>query len=110
MNRIEQRRKELNLTKQEVCKHAKICSKSYYLYANVGRPIPSDKLLLLAECLQCSTDYILGISKTISEDLATKEIVDILSGREGVEKTIAEPYENIQVSIDGPAIVLTVTD
>ncbi len=40
----------------------------------------------------------------------TKELVEELLKREGVEKTIAEPYEDIQVNVNGPAIVLVVID
>jgi len=40
----------------------------------------------------------------------TEELVKELSKREGVETTIAEPYEDVEVTINGPAIVLVVID
>lgn len=40
----------------------------------------------------------------------TKDLVEELSKREGVEKTIAEPYQDVEVKVNGPAIVLVVTD
>ena len=43
-------------------------------------------------------------------DIPTCELVKELSKREGVEKTIAEPYQDVQVKINGPAIVLVVID
>lgn len=42
--------------------------------------------------------------------IPTKELVDELKIREGVEMTIAEPYEDVTVSANGPAIVLVITD
>lgn len=61
-NRIEQRRRELNISKDEICKAVGICLKSYYLYIG-GKPIPSDKLVRFADILECSTDYLLGIKE-----------------------------------------------
>lgn len=40
----------------------------------------------------------------------TKELVEELSKREGVEKTIAEPYKDVEVKVNGPAIILAVID
>ena len=44
------------------------------------------------------------------EQVHTKYLVDELRGREGVETKIAEPYEDVTVSVNGPAIILVVTD
>lgn len=60
---IEQRRKELNISKKEVRDYVGICPKTYYLYTVANKPIPSDKLIKIAEILKCSTDYLLGIKK-----------------------------------------------
>lgn len=43
-------------------------------------------------------------------DITTKELVDELSQREGIEKIIAEPYQDMEVKINGPTIVLVVRD
>lgn len=40
----------------------------------------------------------------------TKELVEELSRREGIEKTIAEPYKDVEVKVNGPAIILVVID
>ena len=40
----------------------------------------------------------------------TKDLVEELSKRDGVEVTIAEPYEDIEVKANGPAIVLKIID
>ena len=41
---------------------------------------------------------------------STKELVEELSSREGVEAKMAEPYQDMEVSVNGPAIVLVVID
>lgn len=48
-----------------------------------------------------------------SKDLSfapTCALVEELRKREGVETTIAEPYEDVRIHVNGPAIVLKVTD
>lgn len=42
--------------------------------------------------------------------ILTCELVKELRNREGVETRIAEPYADMQVSINGPAVVLVVID
>ncbi len=42
--------------------------------------------------------------------ITTKDLVEELQTREGVETTIAKPYEDAEVKVNGPAIVLVVTD
>lgn len=43
-------------------------------------------------------------------NVPTCELVDELKRREGVKTTIAEPYQDISVQVNGPAIVLVVID
>ena len=43
-------------------------------------------------------------------EFTTAELVEELKHRQGVDTQIAEPYEDITVSVNGPAIVLIVTD
>lgn len=66
MNNIEKRRQIIGITQKELCEKVGICLKTYYLYAisSNPKPIPSDKLLLISECLKCSTDYLLGKTNT----------------------------------------------
>nr|DAS73590.1 MAG TPA: hypothetical protein [Caudoviricetes sp.] len=40
----------------------------------------------------------------------TYELVEELKKREGVEVKIAEPYKDMAVSVNGPAVVLIVVD
>lgn len=41
---------------------------------------------------------------------STKDLVEELQKREGVETSYIMPYENISVDINGPAILLVVID
>ncbi len=47
--------------------------------------------------------------KKLSE-YSTRELVEELEKREGVDKKIAEPYKDCEVSVNGPAVILIVTD
>ncbi len=44
------------------------------------------------------------------KDFKTCELVEELKKREGVEAHWAEPYKDLTVDVNGPAIVLVVTD
>lgn len=43
-------------------------------------------------------------------NVLTCDLVKELQAREGVETIIAEPYQDAEVKVNGPAIVLTVID
>lgn len=43
-------------------------------------------------------------------NINTKELVEELKEREGVEVKYAEPYQNKEIKINGPATVLIVID
>lgn len=44
------------------------------------------------------------------DGVSTRELVEELRQREGVEVTIAEPHKDTQIKVNGPAIVLVVID
>ncbi len=44
------------------------------------------------------------------KNCSTSELVETLATREGVREIIAEPYEDVEVKINGPARILVVTD
>lgn len=48
------------------------------------------------------TDYLHNVS--------TKDLVEELQKRDGVETTTAEPYQDKTISVNGPAVVLVVID
>lgn len=58
-------------------------------------------------------DFMIGTEKSKGSGLEafkTCELVEELRKREGVEEVWAEPREQKKFSVDGPAIVLIVTD
>lgn len=44
------------------------------------------------------------------DNVSTADLVRVLSAREGVKVEIAKPYEDLEILVNGPAIVLTVID
>ncbi len=44
------------------------------------------------------------------KNVPTCDLVTELKTRDGVEMKVAEPYQDIAVSVNGPAIVLVVVD
>ena len=50
------------------------------------------------------------VSREQLPEFKTCELVDELRKREGVETHIAGPYQDVTVSVNGPAIVLVVID
>lgn len=44
------------------------------------------------------------------KNIPTKELVEELSGREGIEKITAEPYAELNIPVSGPAVVMVVID
>lgn len=44
------------------------------------------------------------------ENVPTANLITELRKREGVETTIVEPYQDAEVSVNSPALVLVVTD
>lgn len=44
------------------------------------------------------------------ECISTKQLIDELCTRPGIKAEIAEPYQDITVSVNGSAIVIVITD
>lgn len=44
------------------------------------------------------------------KNFSTKELVEELTSRIGVDKITADPYEKKTIEVDGPAVVLTIID
>ena len=44
------------------------------------------------------------------ENVPTANLITELRKREGVKTTVAEPHQDATVSVNGPALVLVVTD
>lgn len=46
----------------------------------------------------------------IPKEIPTHDLVEELKTREGVQMEYAEPYQDKTITVNGPAIVLVVTD
>ena len=46
----------------------------------------------------------------VLKNVPTRQLVEELAGREGVDRFWAEPYEELPLSVSGPAIVLVIID
>lgn len=49
-------------------------------------------------------------SRTELRNYKTCELVEELKKREGVETHVAEPYEDVSVQVNGPAVVFVIID
>ena len=43
-------------------------------------------------------------------EVSTKDLAEELSHRSGVEKKTAEPYQDLEIKVNGPAVVLVIID
>lgn len=62
------------------------------------------------ELFKAGLDALRPVSREQVSEFKTCELVDELRKREGVETHIAEPYQDVTVSVNGPAMVLVVID
>ena len=69
--------------------------------------IEDDKL---HEALDLALSALRPVSREQLSEFKTCDLVDELRKREGVETHIAEPYQDVTVSVNGPAVVLVVID
>jgi len=85
--RIEQRRRELNMTQADVYRAVGICRKTYEMYTKQNTPIPSDKLLKFSVVLNCTLDYLFGKKQYTQIIVEDKEgmPVAIISDKEVIE-------------------------
>lgn len=64
----------------------------------------------LAEAINVALTALRPVSREQLSEFKTCELVDELRKREGVETHIAEPYQDVTVSVNGPVMVLVVID
>ena len=64
----------------------------------------------LKEALDMALTALRPVSREQLSEFKTCELADELRKREGVETHIAEPYQDVTVSVNGPAVVLVVID
>lgn len=72
--------------------------------------LPEVKLELRPRKTFVSGDGNVKVNNEVLSVFSTKDIVEELEAREAVEKHIAEPYQDLTVKANGPAIVLVITD
>lgn len=60
-NNIEAERGRRQMSKESLSRALGITSRTYWNYLT-GGPIPSDKLVAMAQLFGCSTDYLLGLT------------------------------------------------
>lgn len=74
--RIKLRRKQLGLTQEDLAEMAESTQHRIWLYES-GKGMPSlDKLILLAEALGTSADWLLGLSDDIMPISSAKDLSD----------------------------------
>lgn len=77
--RIKQRREQLKLTQIDLAERTRSSQKQIWLYES-GKGMPSiDKLMILAEVLQTTTDWLLGLTEEVEpitsvDELNTSEV------------------------------------
>jgi len=64
----------------------------------------------IARAIRDTGASIRGEMKETIKNVSTKELVDELVKREGIEMIYAEPHKDLAMSVNGPAIVLIVVD
>lgn len=69
--------------------------------------VPDD---LPYEVAEVAISALRAVSREQLSEFKTCDLVDELRKREGVETHIAEPYQDVTVSVNGPAVVLVVID
>lgn len=112
---IEAERARIGLSKDDFAKSLGISIKTYYNWLNGTTPISIDALMKMSNIFNVSLEYLLGLTdirrRGVREISAkTCDLIAELEVREGVEKIMAEPYQKKEVSVEGPAVILVVTD
>lgn len=112
--RISKVRKELNLSQRELCKMADITEVSLSRYENGSRMPKAEVLARLADVLNVSTDYLIGVTdeKTILNSMSNnaEDLYDLaekylkrnsvmLSGKPISEKSINKILRHIEFGI-----------
>lgn len=94
------------MTREEAIKNREDCLK--YLEGIGKKASPG-----CVEAMRWSVKALKALRPVSREQLSeykTCDLVEELRKREGVETHIAEPYQDVAVSVNGPAVVLVVID
>ena len=86
------------MTREEAIEILETARKTY-----PGKSVIRDAFTLALAALQ-------PVSREQLSEFKTCDLVDEIRKCEGVETHIAEPYQDVTVSVNGPAVVLVVID
>lgn len=63
-----------------------------------------------AELMEAVKEAVKEVRNMELKEYSTRELVEELEKREGVKAHLAEPYRDLTVNVNGPALVLVVID
>lgn len=105
--RITDRRKELGLTQDELAKKVGYVSHSTITKVESGLiDLPQSKIAAIADALDCSPAYIMGISNTPEDTAHRKHVIE----QEENKIFIPEKYKDVAVAFHGGGDNLTQED
>ena len=108
--KIREVRKAQGISQEVLSKRSGVSRMTISGYENDrNMPAQIDTLERLAAILGVSVSSLLDEERR-PERLSTRELVQELSQRAGVETKTAEPYCDLEIKVNGPAIVLVITD
>ena len=108
--RIREIRKAQGISQEILSKRSGVSRMTISGYENGGNiPAQMDTLERLAAVLGVPVSNLLD-EECSAERLSTRELVQELGQRAGVETRTAEPYRDLEIKVNGPAIVLVITD
>ena len=105
---IEAERARSGMSKETLARELGVSRKTLHNWYCSGS-IPQSALERMAALFECTVDYLRSQSSA-AESITTYELVRELQKRPGVEKKTAKPYQDLSIKVNGPAIILIVTD
>lgn len=106
--KIQEARSKAGLTQQQLADAIGTTTQNISQYERGVRNPKIETLRKIADAFGVPVTEFLD--RKLLTTVPTCELVEELEKRAGVETTIAEPYQDMQVKVNGPAIVLVVID
>lgn len=108
--RIKELRKAQGITQEVLARRAGVSRVSLSGYEGENAvSVKADTLERIAAVLGVRVGDLIDEERR-PEAMTTRELVQELRQREGVETRTAEPYRDLEIKVNGPAIVLVITD
>ena len=95
------------MTREEAIKHL---HDDWFMPLGGQLCVDGDKKDTFLEAVGMGIKALRPVSREQLSEFKTCELVEELRKREGVETHIAEPYQDVAISVNGPAVVLVVID